>query len=192
MGRLFDDRGNRMRPTHARKGGIKYRYYLSSALIEGRAEQAGSVGRAAAEIESVVGRSIREHLKLPRELDDKTVTTAHVGRVEVHPREIVIQMRGNETRDREDTAAAIRVTWQKQPSKRRREILLPTSEGRVGARPIRSETRATLIEAIARGRHWLDELIVDPQATAEMIAQRESRSPRKINMTISLAFLSLL
>jgi len=32
-GRIFDDRGNLMSPTHARKRGIKYRYYLSSGLI---------------------------------------------------------------------------------------------------------------------------------------------------------------
>ena len=42
-GRIFDDRGNRMSPTHVRKGGIKYRYYLSSALLQGAAERAGSV-----------------------------------------------------------------------------------------------------------------------------------------------------
>jgi hypothetical protein len=53
-GRIFDDRGNRMSPTHARKGGIKYRYYVSSALVQGRAEHAGSTRRApAAEIESL-------------------------------------------------------------------------------------------------------------------------------------------
>ena len=45
-GRIFDDRGNRMSPTHVRKGGIKYRYYLSSALLRGAAERAGSVRRA--------------------------------------------------------------------------------------------------------------------------------------------------
>ena len=39
IGRIFDDRGNRMSPSHARKGGIKYRYYLSSALLQGAAEQ---------------------------------------------------------------------------------------------------------------------------------------------------------
>ena len=33
VGRIFDDRGNRMTPSHARKNGIKYRYYLSSALL---------------------------------------------------------------------------------------------------------------------------------------------------------------
>jgi site-specific DNA recombinase len=31
-GRIFDDRGNRMTPSHVRKRGIKYRYYLSAAL----------------------------------------------------------------------------------------------------------------------------------------------------------------
>src|ERR1700739_1400948 len=30
IGRIYDDRGNRMTPSHARKRGIKYRYYLSS------------------------------------------------------------------------------------------------------------------------------------------------------------------
>jgi len=44
-GRIFDDRGNRMTPSHVRKGCIKYRYYLSSALLQGQPERAGSVGR---------------------------------------------------------------------------------------------------------------------------------------------------
>jgi hypothetical protein len=55
---------------------------------------------------------------------------------------------------------------------------------------MRSETRATLIAAIARGRRWLDELIADATATADSIAQRENCSVRKVNMTISLAFLA--
>jgi site-specific DNA recombinase len=41
-GRIYDDRGNRMSPSHVRKGGIKYRYYLSSPLLHGRPERAGS------------------------------------------------------------------------------------------------------------------------------------------------------
>jgi len=39
-------------------------------------------------------------------------------------------------------------------------------------------------------RRWLDELIADPSASAETIAKREGCSTRKINMTISLAFLA--
>src|SRR5213078_4095279 len=58
-GRIFDDRGNRMSPSHARKGGIKYRYYLSSALLQGVASGAGSVRRVpAADIEALVVRSV--------------------------------------------------------------------------------------------------------------------------------------
>src|SRR6185312_11384297 len=48
VGRIFDDCGNRMTPSHARKGGIKYRYYLSSVLLQGLAERAGSRRRVPA------------------------------------------------------------------------------------------------------------------------------------------------
>jgi len=30
VGRIFDDRGNRITPSHARRRGIKYRYYTKS------------------------------------------------------------------------------------------------------------------------------------------------------------------
>jgi hypothetical protein len=33
-GRLFDDRGNRMSPTHTNKQGARYRYYVSHALLQ--------------------------------------------------------------------------------------------------------------------------------------------------------------
>ena len=55
---------------------------------------------------------------------------------------------------------------------------------------MRSETRARLVAVIARGRRWLDELVADQTASAENIARRERCSARKINMTISLAFLA--
>jgi hypothetical protein len=76
------------------------------------------------------------------------------------------------------------------PARRRREILLPEGISPEHARPIRSETRARLVAAIARGRRWLAELIADPTASAESIANRENCSARKVNMTISLAFLA--
>jgi site-specific DNA recombinase len=81
------------------------------------------------------------------------------------------------------------VSW-KTISIRRREILLPEGISPEHARPIRSETRATLVASIARGRRWLEELIADATATPASIAKRESCSVRKVNMTISLAFLA--
>jgi hypothetical protein len=48
----------------------------------------------------------------------------------------------------------------------------------------------TLVAAIARGRHWLDELTTDASISSDSIAKREGCSVRKVNMTISLAFLA--
>jgi len=183
IGRLFDDRGNRMSPSHARKGSVKYRYYLSSALLQGTAERAGSVRRVpASEIETLVIKSVRDHLKPAQPIDDRGLVLTHVARVEVQPGRLVIQLA--------EPPSTLGVAWQKTPSRRRREILLPEGIRPEQARPIRSETRARLVASIARGRRWLDELIADPTASADSIAWREQCSVRKVNMIISLAFLA--
>ena len=44
-----------MSPSHAVKGGIRYRYYVSQAVLQGRAQEAGSIARLPArELEQVV------------------------------------------------------------------------------------------------------------------------------------------
>jgi site-specific DNA recombinase len=192
-GRIFDDRGNRMTPSHARKRGIKYRYYLSSTLLQGEAERSGSVHRVPAiEIEALVIRSVRNHVKLPATIDDRSLLDTHVARVEVQPEQLVIQLAQAQKINRKGASAlqTLRVPWQKTPSKRRREILLPAAIDPQHARPIRSETRATLVASIARGRRWLQELVTDAKANVEGIAKRERCSLRQVNMTISLAFLA--
>jgi site-specific DNA recombinase len=70
------------------------------------------------------------------------------------------------------------------------DVVVPGSVPPRDARPIRSENRALLIASIARGRRWLNELIADPTANAAGIASRDGCSVRKVNMTISLAFLA--
>ncbi|HUI14256.1 MAG TPA: recombinase family protein [Xanthobacteraceae bacterium] len=191
MGRIFDDRGNRMSPTHAHRRGVKYRYYLSSTILNGQAERAGAMRRVpAVELEKLVIRSVREHLKLNDPVEDRQLIDTYIVRVEVQPEQLVIFLAQTEQRKRAVDKGILRVAWQKPPSKRRREILLTGPVPRQNARPIRSETRATLVASIARGRRWLNELISDPAATTESIAEREGCSVRKINMTISLAFLA--
>src|SRR5258707_5398158 len=193
IGRIFDDRGNRMSPSHARKGGVKYRYYLSSALLQGMVGGAGSVRRVpAAEIEALVVRSVREHLKPGAPIDDRSLIDTHVARVEVQLEQLVIHLARAKTPDRQKANGdnILNVRWRKTPSTRRREILLPAWMSPQHARPIRSESRALLVASIARGRRWLDQLLADANANAESIAKRERCSIRKVNMTISLAFLA--
>ena len=177
-GRIFDDRGNRMTPSHARKGNVKYRYYLSSALLQGTADRAGSVSRVpATDVEALIIKSVREQLKPSQPIDDRSLINTRVARVEVQPKQLVIHLteEPKATANRKKTRAngALHVPWHRTPSTRRREILLPEGMPPQHTRPIRSETRATLVAAIARGRRWLDELTTDPSVTTESIAKRE-------------------
>jgi site-specific DNA recombinase len=48
MGRIFDDRGNRMTPSHSNKDGVRYRYYVSHVLLQRRNKDAGRVVRVPA------------------------------------------------------------------------------------------------------------------------------------------------
>ena len=134
------------------------------------------------------------------------LTTAHVARVDVKQNYLVIQL---STKFERDSAAQDRrhsvqqdervhrdpnvlvVPWKKTPSKRPREIILPAStSSHPDPRPIRAETRVKLVTAIAKGRHWLDELILGTVTNVEQIAAAENCTIRQVNMTISLAFLA--
>jgi site-specific DNA recombinase len=62
-GRIVDSAGNRMTPTHANKRGVRYRYYVTRALAEGRPGDAGEVRRVSApEIERIVVQALHGHI----------------------------------------------------------------------------------------------------------------------------------
>jgi site-specific DNA recombinase len=194
LGRIFDDRGHRMSPSHVRKRGIRYRYYISSALLQGRPKQAGTVRRIPApEVEAVVARAIRDHLDVSAEIENAALINAYVTRVEVQPDQLLIEVAGANTansRGKRKQRNVIALSWSKTPSTRRREVLVPEPGPTNDTRLIRSENRALLVASIARGRRWLNELMTEPSTNTEIIAVREGCSLRKINMTISLAFLA--
>jgi DNA invertase Pin-like site-specific DNA recombinase len=194
LSRIFDDRGHRMTPSHARRRGIKYRYYISSALLQGRPKQAGSVDRIPApEVETLVIKAVRDRLNESTDTPDALLIQNHVSRVEVKSDQLLIELTdamGVRSKRKQKRRQLIEVPWRKIPSTRRREILVPESEVPQNIRPIRSENRALLVASIARGRRWLHELMTDPTANTETIADREGCSVRRVNMTISLAFLA--
>jgi site-specific DNA recombinase len=193
-GLIYDDRGHRMTPSHARRRGIKYRYYISSALLQGQPKQAGTVNRIPAqEVETLVIKAVRDRLNAPAEIADTLLIQNHITRVEVRSDQLVIELTdaiGAGSKRKRKSRNVIEVPWRKTPSTRRREILVPESQPPQNIRPIRSENRALLVASIARGRRWLNELITDSAANTENIADREGCSVRRVNMTISLAFLA--
>jgi hypothetical protein len=194
-----------MSPSHARKQGIRYRYYVSSALLHGQPERAGSVRRVpAADVEALVGRAVREHFEDSIQTDDRDLISTHVVRVDVQADQLAVELkaprqargRGNgsppdhESSEQDADRTVLHIPWRKTPSKRRREIILPKSAAPQDSRPIRAEARAKLVASIARGRRWLDEIVAGTVTDVEQIAAREGCSVRKVNMTISLAFLA--
>jgi DNA invertase Pin-like site-specific DNA recombinase len=205
-GLLFDDAGHRMAPTHATKAGIRYRYYVSLPCLHGEAKTAkvASITRVpAADVEDVVVKSLNEHLRSQTgtpvsAIADHSAIAELVDRIDVHKDRLAIQLRSREnpeTIKQADNIAPtddcfLSILWQKPPSKRFRQILLPHGTSRNEVRPERPERRLRLVSAIARGRRWLNEIISGSATDAAQIALRERCSVRHVNMTITLAFLA--
>ncbi|MHA1539270.1 MAG: recombinase family protein [Alphaproteobacteria bacterium] len=64
IGKLFDDRGNYMSPTHSQTRKRHYRYYMSQAVIKANHDQAGSISKLPAdEIEKLVENETVRYLK---------------------------------------------------------------------------------------------------------------------------------
>jgi len=204
-GLLFDDAGYPMAPTHATRAGIRYRYYVSRPCLHGETKTAkvGSVTRVpAAAVEEIVVKSLNEYLRGQSGaliVIDHSAIVEFIDRIEVHKDRLAVQLRPQRTEattktadDSEDPAddRLLSIPWQKPPFKRFREILLPHGSSRKETRPERPERRLRLVNAIARGRRWLDEIISGTVTDVDQIASRERCSVRHVNMTISLAFLA--
>jgi site-specific DNA recombinase len=191
IGRIYDDRGNRMTPSHVRKAAIKYRYYLSSPLLHGQPGRSGSMRRVpAAEVEALVASAVRKHIEDCTESDDRDLIRSHVVRVDLQVDQLAIELKAAKRNALDNDRPVLRIPWKKTPMKRRREIIGPACVSSGDRRPIRAETRITLVASIARGRRWLDEIVAGTVTSVEQIAAREKCSIRQVNMTISLAFLA--
>ena len=120
------------------------------------------------------------------------VLLEQVARIEVHEDRLVVRLKAAEAEQATDAADghSLSIPWQKAPSRKSRQILLPHGVPKSEVRPTRIERRARLVSAIARGRRWLDEIVSGSVTDVEQIAARQKCSVRQVNMTISLAFLA--
>jgi site-specific DNA recombinase len=203
-GLLYDDAGHRMIPTHATKAGIRYRYYVSLPHLKGESKtvSVGSVSRIpATDIEDIIVESINEHLvaqhyqltsSSAHAADRGVMIAEQVVRIEVHKDRLIVRFKsaGPEEGSHSTDGQLLSIPWQKPPAGKSRQILIPLGVCRNEVRPTRIERRARLVNAIARGRRWLDEIVSGSATNIEQIARRQKCSVRQVNMTISLAFLA--
>jgi site-specific DNA recombinase len=201
-GLLFDDLGHRMVPTHATKAGVRYRYYISLPHLHGESKTAsvGTVSRVpASDIEDAVVNFLDKQLSVQKKnsnssiarVDARKVILELIARIDVQEDRLAVRLKsaGDEASDAADDYL-LAVPWQKPPSRKSRQILIPHGVPKNEIRPARIERRARLVSAIARGRRWLDEIVSGSVTDIKQIATRQKCSVRQINMTISLAFLA--
>jgi site-specific DNA recombinase len=214
MGLIFDDRGNRMSPSHTTRKGGRYRYYVSQAVLQGRKKEAGSIARIGAdELERTVVEAIRRAFpgedrgangaaipdvaskeQIPSRYpggpyDQRTrdLVSRHVERIVVHATEVEINL---QTRDvaspslGADGEQVLRVPLERR-HRDRKEIIVPVD---AGAPPTRLDH--SLVLAVARGRAWVKALRQGEYADTAEIASTCDLSEAYVRRILRLAFLA--
>ena len=191
MGRLFDDRGHRMTPSTARKAGRTYRYYISSALHQGRREETGSLRRVAApEVETAIVRALKEQCPGADRLSDNELVERHLVRAQLSRTAIEIELALTphvatdiavhaeaDADDENISSVTLNITWSPGSTRRARDIIIPEAMTQQTVRPIEAATRATLVRSIALGRCWLADITRGAVAGPEAIAKRRVAAP---------------
>jgi len=175
LGKLYDDRGNRMSPSYSTKNGIRYRFYVSSALLRGRKDAAGSAARvSAAEIEGAVFAAVKTHQQAADACDAIYV----LERVVVAPGRLLVTMASGDLPRQE---IVIPRTLQQKDAR-------PTIEGNDdAAKDVRNES---LIQSVVRAHAWVRALQDGTYGSVEELADENKLHPKVVRQNLRLAFLS--
>ena len=199
-GLLFDDRGNPMSPSHANKKGVRYRYYVSQAVLQSRKDDAGSIARVAApDIEELVVAALRHQVGdtdrqvVPgqtsplRELSDRDLVALQVERIVLRSRYIDITLRGGALTDAGSLApSTLQLPWTPTRASARKGIAWkPSAQANLDP-----TTSNILLTAIARARSWMNDLTEGRINSFEEIARSQNKVERHIRRLIPLAFVS--
>jgi site-specific DNA recombinase len=205
MGRIFDDRGNRMTPSHSNKDGVRYRYYVSHVLLQRRKKDAGRVTRVPAiPLEKLVVEAIRANApdaEPKGDLSDRAVIDRYVARIMVCPNSIDIELREPTGEPAPSLATDAPVTTGAAASFTRTTVIslpwsaaaFPSVKGVLhhpDAKPtLKPETRDAILLAVAKARSWIDGIASGCVRSFAEIAEREGKVERHIRLLTPLAFI---
>jgi site-specific DNA recombinase len=179
MGKLYDDRGNLMSPSFSTKKGVRYRFYVSSALLRGRKAEAGSVGRVSATgIESAVLAGLKTHLQSGKS-DGAPAPTGEVERVVIARDQLRITTAG--APDGDGTDREIRIAWS---TKTNASTAVEGNGVQEGA------LNEGLIQSIVRAHAWLQCIRDGAHQSIEQLAEANRLHPKVVRQALRLAFLS--
>ena len=177
QGKLYDDKGNLMGPSFSSKNGVRYRFYVSSALLRGRKTAAGSVSRiAATEIESAVLAALQPH----QGRDESAASPIEMlKRVVVGHDHLLITMAG--TPDDDGPPQKITIAW---------SIKARDSATVVGDDGSESAHNESLIQSVVRAHGWVLSLQAGAYRSIEQLAEANDLHPKVVRQALRLAFLS--
>lgn len=216
IGKVFDEKGERLTPTHAKKGQRRYRYYVSRNLLRGGGRDGWRV--PAGELEQSVSLAVRQMLNDRRWL----VSAVEASDFQVEKITSLLQVAAERSRglqsaaeSNEQLAASVERVDLK-PEGLRVVIKLPVAtstnsnhtvtiarelplqirrrgvEQRLlisgGIMP-RPRIDQALLKAVARGHCWLEDLVAGRIPSMEKIARREGVTKRYVSRLIRLGLL---
>jgi hypothetical protein len=183
MGKLYDDRGNRMSPSYSTKNGIRYSFYVSSALLRGKKGAVGTIGRVAAhDIESTVLRALSERSPIKiGSIQEAAELLGCANRIEVHSDHLLVNVKAGSKFD-PDAEEHLIIPWT-----RSKTDSIATVE--TGGEPVAAPNTAVL-QAVVRSHIWLRALQDGSYQSVEELAEASALHPKVIRLGLRLAFLS--
>jgi site-specific DNA recombinase len=181
LGKIYDDRGNRMSPSYSTKNGIRYRFYVSSALLRGRMAEVGSLGRVSAvKIEDAVRTAVDAH---PQCSLSQTTGTSNVmvERVVVARDELTICLAPIGEPADNDAATQIKIPWVVEAKNQAGSVDYGEN---VGAH------NDSLVQSIVRAHAWNQALLTGTHTSVEELAEAEGLHTKVVRQALRLAFLS--
>ncbi|MBI3700871.1 MAG: recombinase family protein [Afipia sp.] len=177
MGKLFDDRGNRMSPSYSTKNGVRYRFYVSTALLRGRKAEAGSLSRISAiELEACILKTLRGATLDASQLTNAELIEQRVARVAVSKVRVTIFSTTSP-----DSENDITIPWSQRPTNSV-SIHHPAGEPR--------SPDPKLVHALARAHRRMRDLTEGRFKSIEELAKSENNHPRALRNELRLAFLA--
>jgi DNA invertase Pin-like site-specific DNA recombinase len=174
-GILFDDRGNRMSPSFTSKRGVRYRSYVSSAVISGRGDHTASLRRiSAAGLEAAIVAALREHSPQAGQLTDPEPITATVDRVVLSEAKISIHLRSGEKNP---------IELNRPPAREQARVTIENAE-------TDNKPDLVLVQALARAHAWRQALMDGQYKSVEDLAKTVQWNAKVIRKALRLAFLA--
>jgi site-specific DNA recombinase len=184
-GLIFDDRGNPMSPTHTNKKGVRYRYYTSHAVIQGRKEHAGSVPRVSApEVEALVCEALRGGISAA-EMSDCGLISANVVNVIIRRDRIEVELQTEPQREELGLLGKLVIPFSPSLSAQKGITREPANKGHID--PV---GRENALNAIRRASGWVEAVRSGQAKSFTEIAAREGLSRRHVRRLAVLPFLA--